>query len=57
MSEPQTSPLQPSEITERELKLIQQDSAFCRALTAAIKSGGETAAGVTATVRTATKKK
>jgi hypothetical protein len=42
---------QPAEVTEREWQLIRQDRAFCRALTAAIKSGSETAAGVTATVR------
>jgi hypothetical protein len=42
---------QPADVTERELELIRQDGAFCRALTAAIKSGSETAAGVTATVR------
>jgi hypothetical protein len=32
-------------------QLICQDQNFCRALTAAIKHGKETAAGVTATVR------
>jgi hypothetical protein len=45
--------VQPADVTEKEWQLIRQDIAFCRALTAAIKSGGETAAGVTATVRTA----
>jgi len=33
-------------------KLLAQDQAFVRALHAAIRSGSETAAGVTATVRT-----
>jgi hypothetical protein len=42
---------QPAEVTDREWQLIRQDRAFCRALTAAIRSGSETAAGVTATVR------
>jgi hypothetical protein len=40
---------EPAEIRWR---LIQQDQRFCRALTAAIRGGRETAAGVTATVRT-----
>jgi hypothetical protein len=39
------------EITEKYWQLIRQNRAFCRALTAAIKSGRETASGVTATVR------
>jgi len=40
------------EVTEKYWQLIRQNRAFCCALTAAIKSGKETAAGVTATVRT-----
>ena len=40
------------EVTEKYWQLIRQNRGFCRALTAAIKSGRETAAGVTATVRT-----
>jgi len=40
------------EITERYWRLICQDRAFITALRAAIRSGSETAAGVTATVRT-----
>ena len=39
------------EVTEKYWQLIRQNRAFCCALTAAIKSGRETAAGVTATVR------
>jgi hypothetical protein len=52
----QTTTAQPADVTETEWQLIRQDSAFCRALTVAIKSGSETAAGVTATVRTGRKK-
>ena len=37
------------EVTEKYWQLIRQNRGFCRALTAAIKSGRETAAGVTAT--------
>jgi hypothetical protein len=40
------------EVTEKYWHLMHQNYNFCRALTAAIKSGTETAAGVTATVRT-----
>ncbi len=36
---------------EKHRQLIQQDQKFRRTLSAAIRSGGETAAGVTATVR------
>jgi hypothetical protein len=42
----------PDEATEKYWQLIRQNRNFCRALTTAIKSGMETAAGVSATVRT-----
>jgi len=40
------------EATEKRWQLIHQNRAFIAALHAAIRSGSETAAGVTATVRT-----
>jgi hypothetical protein len=43
------------EITEKYWQLICQNRAFIAALRAAIRSGSETAAGVTATVRTGRK--
>ena len=39
------------EATEKRWQLIRQNRAFIAALHAAIRSGSETAAGVTATVR------
>jgi len=39
------------EATEKYRQLIHQNRNFCHALMTAIKSGRETAAGVTATVR------
>jgi hypothetical protein len=40
------------DVREMRWQLIRQNQNFCYALTAAIKDGGETAEGVTATVRT-----
>jgi len=44
------------EATEKRWRLIHQNRAFIAALCEAIRSGSETAAGVTATVRTGKKK-
>jgi hypothetical protein len=44
------------ELQENRWHLIRQDENFCFALTTAIKHGRETAAGVTATVRTGTRR-
>ena len=40
------------EVISHAARLLAQDQAFVRALHAAIRSGSETAAGVSATVRT-----
>jgi hypothetical protein len=40
------------ETTEHYQQLIRQNHDFCRTLSAALKSGTETAEGMTATVRT-----
>jgi len=42
----------PDEVTEKYWRLVCQDRAFIAALRAALRSGSETAAGITATVRT-----
>ena len=62
MGEPETNTPQPlggseldpplAEAVEKYRQLIRQNHAFTAALGAAIRSGSETAAGVTATVRT-----
>jgi hypothetical protein len=44
------------EVTEKRWQLIHQNRAFIAALHAAIRAGSETAAGVTATVRTGRRK-
>jgi hypothetical protein len=45
------------ETTEHYRQLIRRNHDFCRTLSAALKSGTETAAGMTATVRTTVKAK
>jgi hypothetical protein len=49
-------PLPADEAVAHVARLLAQDRAFVRALSAAIRSGSETAAGVTATVRTGRKR-
>jgi len=58
MTEPRERFSRPTdEATEKRWRLILQNRAFIAALHAAIRSGSETAAGVTATVRTGRKER